>query len=162
MTGSLPNIPGHTHIKNLSVGKSLSLVVLFLASAFVTVNNCFVLLCSLSSAHNKLSGTIPFSLQTADFNELDLSYNRLTGEYNHGDHGHEDHGHHEEDDTDGEEEEEHDHALKSAMMNLQVNRLSGPLSETAYSLLRILDGNLFGCDFIPEEDENSDTYACGK
>lgn len=112
------------------------------------------------TAHNKLSGTIPLSLQIADFNELDLSYNRLTGEYNHGEHGHNDHDPHEEED-DPEDEDSH-HVEMSTMMILQVNRLSGPLDETAYTFLRILNGNLFGCDFIPGEDEHSDTYACGK
>ena len=83
--------------------------------------------------------------------ELDLSYNKLTGEYNHDDHHH--------DETHDDEEEEGVDIVTT--MNLQVNRLSGDLSETAYSVLRILDGNLFGCAYIPEEDENSDTYACG-
>jgi hypothetical protein len=103
--------------------------------------------CLCTAAHNKLSGTIPFSLQSSDFIELDLSYNKLTGEYNHEDHYHD------------EDEEE---ISSKTTMNLQVNRLSGPLSETAYSVLRILDGNLFGCEYIPNEDENSDTYACGE
>jgi hypothetical protein len=101
------------------------------------------------AAHNKLSGTIPYSLQAADFVELDLSYNKLSGEYSHGDHGHSD-------EHDGEDVED------VTTMILQVNRLSGPLHETAYSVLRILDGNLFGCDYIPGEDEHSDTHACGE
>ena len=92
-----------------------------------------------------MSGTIPTSVQKAEFVELDLSYNKITGEYTHEEHSHHD---------------LHPDYI-STTLNLQVNRLSGPLSETSYAVLRILAGNLFGCEYIPEEDENSETNACG-
>lgn len=78
---------------------------------------------------------------------LDLSYNKLTGEYSH--------SHHEHD-----EDSFSNHT--SVAINLHVNRLSGPLAHTSFEITRILNGNMFGCGFIPEEDEHSDTYACGK
>ena len=100
------------------------------------------------AAHNKISGAIPRVLQEQDFTSLDLSYNKISGVYKHGKHiDEEDH------------EGEHEHASKT--ITLHVNRLSGPLTETSYSVTRLLDGNLFGCDFIPQEDEHADTYSCG-
>jgi hypothetical protein len=99
------------------------------------------------TAYNHISGTIPFVLQKQDFAVLDLSHNRFSGRYSHDKHEHDD-------------EHDGDHFFKS--ISLQVNRLSGPLAATSYSITRILDGNLFGCDFIPDEDEHADTYACGE
>ena len=112
----------------------------------VTTIYSFIHLVS-TAAHNHISGTIPDILQAQDFTNLDLSYNKLTGEYNH---ARSSHGH-----------EESNHTSDQEIV-LHVNRLSGPLSATTYSVTRILDGNLFGCDFIPDEDENADSYACGE
>jgi hypothetical protein len=103
--------------------------------------------CTLCVAHNHISGTIPSVLQEQDFTSLDLSYNKLSGEYTHTKHSH--YG------------EDDNHTGRQELV-LQVNRLSGPLSETSYTITRILDGNLFGCDFIPSEDEHSGSYACGR
>lgn len=47
---------------------------------------------------------------------------------------------------------------------LEVNRLSGPLPHSPgfsmVSELKILRDNLFGCDFIPAEDDYSEDYSC--
>lgn len=97
---------------------------------------------NLSIAYNHISGTIPDALQDKDMTSLDLSYNKLTGEYSHASHMQTNH--------------------TSVSINLHVNRLSGPLAHTSYIVTRILDGNLFGCEYIPDEDEHADSYACGK
>lgn len=97
----------------------------------------------MSIAHNHISGTVPAFLQDNDLTSLDLSYNKLTGEYSHA-----------------------SHAAKvnhtAVAINVHVNRLSGALAHTSYEITRILDGNLFGCDYIPEADEHAESYACGE
>lgn len=94
---------------------------------------------NMSLAYNHLSGTIPRSYLNHSFQSLDLSYNKITGEYS----------------TD----------VESDSVSINVNRLSGNLPPTAdltytteYSLL---EGNMFSCDYIPEEDSNSANYVCG-
>jgi hypothetical protein len=72
-------------------------------------------------AHNYITGRIPLSLQRRGrLRALDLSFNRVTGEFEHG-----------------------NVTLSSARISLRVNRLSGPLHPAqlaAADTLNILDG----------------------
>jgi hypothetical protein len=99
-----------------------------------------------------LSGEIPLWLQEKSMLRLDLSHNKLTG------------------DLDG---FKHQESLNSSSLlyewgnqsnlTLSVNRLSGdlPSSFGKYADLDILSGNLFGCDHIPKNDQNSESLSCG-
>jgi Leucine-rich repeat (LRR) protein len=112
-------------------------------------------LLSLTLSHNYLSGEIPLWLQEKNMSHLDLSNNKLTG------------------DTDGfKQQTEFRHSSGWNLANqyqypvptltLRVNRLSGELpSSFGYSDLDILSGNLFGCDNLPKNDENSGSLSCG-
>jgi hypothetical protein len=93
-------------------------------------------------AHNKITGTIPISMQTRQFLHLDLSYNKLTGTY----------------------DERHEGADEDASLVLEVNRLSGRFPSSSRNKtgeLNALRGNLFSCEFIPGEDVYSEDYTCG-
>jgi len=106
-------------------------------------------LVDLTLSHNYLSGEIPsWLLEKQNMNVLDLSHNKLTGDL----------------DRmrmrmrDDENMTNHQRTLK-----LTVNRLSGgsPPSLNDYWSLDILSGNVFGCENIPSNDENSQYYVCG-
>jgi hypothetical protein len=103
-------------------------------------------------AHNKITGTIPNSIQERPFLQLDLSYNKLTGTY---------------DNWNGLSDED-------SSLVLEVNRLSGRFpsfsstnssgSSSATSIfgeLNALRGNLFSCHYIPDEDVYSEDFSCG-
>jgi hypothetical protein len=95
----------------------------------------------LSLSHNQLTGTIP--LDILNIASLDLSYNQLGGEY-----------------------EDRTHYMPGSKINLEINRLSGQLPVSGLELvsngsLSILQGNLFSCNSIPENDEYSRDYVCG-
>ena len=71
--------------------------------------------------------------------EMDLSYNKITGKYNHGTPG------------------------PNQSVTLQVNRLSGRLQKKTLELsgyLNILVDNRFSCSTIPSSDLNADDYSC--
>jgi Leucine-rich repeat (LRR) protein len=105
-------------------------------------------LINLTLSHNHLTGTIPESFQRHEFVSLDLSYNKLTGSFS-------------------------VNRSRSAdtRIILEVNRLSGDLQYhsssrvianlTQREVLDVLNGNLFGCGGLPEEDVTSATYSCG-
>jgi Leucine-rich repeat (LRR) protein len=96
---------------------------------------------------NRLTGTIPISFQTHNFNQLDLSINRISG------------------------------TLSSNLTldpnttevyYLDTNRISGHIPSTFYqtfdsNVLNVLQSNVFGCSpyDIPASDTNHDTYQCG-
>lgn len=97
----------------------------------------------LSLSHNMMSGSILPSI--LDIAKLDLSFNRFNGEY------------------DNRANKTHDLSI-----NLEINRLSGmlPVSQldtmsTHYGSVRVLNGNIFSCNTIPENDHNSNRYVCG-
>jgi hypothetical protein len=112
-------------------------------------------LVNLTLSHNYLSGEIPLWLQKKEMVRLDLSHNKLTG------------------DVDGFKHQYNfnnsqidrlinDSSKKS--LTLVVNRLSGDLSSSAFGKyvdLDILSGNLFGCDNLPKNDQNSESLSCG-
>ena len=98
-------------------------------------------LSDLSLAHNKLRGTI--SADILRIHHLDLSYNMLSGEYT-----------------------RHIELLPGSSIVLEINRLSGNLPDSELEGLwnrtvKILKGNIFSCNSIPENDENSQEYVCG-
>jgi hypothetical protein len=115
-------------------------------------------LLSLTLSHNYLRGVIPLWLQEKNMSQLDLSHNKLTGT------------------VDGFKNQNKEE-LNSELINLflgsdpatrelklSVNRLSGDLSHSffkRYTNLDILSGNLFGCNHIPSNDENSEWAICG-
>ena len=90
-------------------------------------------------AHNKISGTIPDFIQAKDFVHLDLSFNKLTGTYSRSNNG--------------------------SFTFLEVNRLSGRFPSTndlsSTEQLSAVRGNLFGCGYIPPQDDYSQEYTCG-
>jgi hypothetical protein len=104
---------------------------------------------NLTLSHNYLSGVIPLWLQTKNMSHLDLSHNKLTGDVG---------GFMRQMDWDLSSDESLERSL-----NLEVNRLSGELSDSLkiFSKLNILSGNLFGCDYLPTNDEKSEWWSCG-
>lgn len=105
-------------------------------------------LINLSFAHNHLSGTIPSRLKQAKgMLELDLSYNKLTGDtsdlLNSG--------------------SSFSDENRNIRLRLEVNRLSGviPHIVSKAGKIRVLVGNLFACENVPHDDQNYYEYACG-
>jgi Leucine-rich repeat (LRR) protein len=105
-------------------------------------------LINLTLSHNRLSGTIPDSFQRHEFLNLDLSYNKLIGGFS------------------------ANRSRPDTRIILEVNRLSGHLQYHSQSegitanltqrrVLNALNGNLFGCGGLPEEDLSAETYSCG-
>ena len=97
------------------------------------------------AAHNKITGSIPETMQNKSFFDLDLSYNKITGTY---------------------DQRKHPDIAKSRLV-LEVNRLSGWFPTTTMSKnnsgveLNALRGNLFSCRYVPEEDVYSEDFSCG-
>jgi Leucine-rich repeat (LRR) protein len=99
----------------------------------------------LDVSHNVLTGTIPWRFQEKEWDNLDLSYNHLSG------------------------------TLRStfapvndnASVSLQTNRLSGhlPGSIINAATVNVLKGNLYVCDVekrdLPSNDKTIDNYSCG-
>ena len=93
-------------------------------------------------AHNKLTGTIPTSIQGRSFVQLDMSFNKFTGTYDH----------------------RNEFVGKDSSLVLEVNRLSGwfPTSQSnASGELKALRGNIFGCKNVPQDDVYSEDFNCG-
>jgi hypothetical protein len=89
-----------------------------------------------------LSGTIPLSLQGRPFAQLDLSFNKFTGNYDH----------------------RNEFSGDQASLILEVNRLSGRFPSprnNASGELKALRSNLFGCENVPDSDEYSEEFDCG-
>jgi hypothetical protein len=94
----------------------------------------------LAVTHNRIRGRIPISIQQNAFDYLDLSYNDLSGTYTEG------------------------NGTSASEILLEVNRLSGDLESSGVldvSLLKILKGNYFSCEEVPENDEYFDDFSCG-
>ena len=89
---------------------------------------------------HRLSGTIPRLLQeNSELTEMDLSYNKLTGEYADGKPG------------------------PTEIVTLEINRLSGKLNKNFLEQvheLNILVDNRFNCGDIPSSDIHSGEYSC--
>jgi Leucine-rich repeat (LRR) protein len=92
-------------------------------------------------AHNQITSTIPLSYQEHYFTDLDLSYNKITGEY---------------------KQPLFVNNATSAI-TLEINRLSGTLDLTLEDApdLNILRDNIYSCDHLPRNDPNYDRYTCG-
>jgi hypothetical protein len=101
----------------------------------------FSQLFDISLSHNRLSGKIPLDfLKVA---KLDLSFNQFEGEYAY-----------------------RSQEILDTDINLEINRLSGQLpvsglQRLSNSSLRVLRGNMFSCNTIPDTDEYSHDYVCG-
>jgi hypothetical protein len=107
-------------------------------------------LLSLTLSHNHLGGEIPLWLQEKAMLHLDLSHNKLMGDLN----GFK---------RQGDLNPTLNFQSSNQSLALIVNRLSGGLSSSfeRYGDLDILSGNLFGCDYLPKNDANSDSLSCG-
>ena len=98
------------------------------------------MIADLSLTHNRLRGTIPYSVQRHVYGMLDLSYNDISGTYTHG------------------------RSSNESEIILEVNRLSGNLNMAGMetiNVLNILKGNFFSCVNVPENDEYFDEFSCG-
>jgi Leucine-rich repeat (LRR) protein len=111
-------------------------------------------LLSLTLSHNYLSGGIPLWLQKKSMLHLDLSHNKLTGDVD---------GFNHQASNNSSLPLEWGNQSSNKNLTLSVNRLSGdlPSSFGKYADLDILSGNLFGCDHLPKNDENSESLSCG-
>ena len=105
-------------------------------------------LVDLSLSNNQLTGTIPISIQTHEFNvQLLLSNNQLTGTLI------------------------NDFMITSIQqkLSLTINRLSGSLPNSFYYnsptfTIDVLNGNLFSCkkeNSLPSTDPSHQSYTCG-
>ena len=105
-------------------------------------------LINVSLSYNRLSGTIPLSIQHhVGFRKLDLSYNRLTG-------------------TIDQMNYYNSTSIGGTVLYLESNRLSGdiPSSFEPVKSINRLDGNMFQCqsvDQLPQHDPNVNNYICG-
>ena len=125
-------------MRNLTV---LHLVGNGLSGSLATMLPASNRLVDLSISHNQLTGTIP--VEFFKVSKLDLSFNQLDGEYTY-----------------------HSQNILENAINLEINRLSGPLpmsglEHLSNGSLRILRGNMFSCNTIPDSDEYSRDYVCG-
>lgn len=104
----------------------------------------------LTLAHNYLSGIIPRWLQEKQMNLLDLSHNKISGTLS---------GYY----PRGGLNDLPNHTFIQRILKLSVNRLSGdlPRSFNEYSTLEVLSGNLFSCEYIPGNDDDSEWVVCG-
>jgi Leucine-rich repeat (LRR) protein len=99
----------------------------------------------LSLSHNVLYGTIPTEMQTKQWINLDLSYNKLSGTLT----------------------SDFFAVPDDGLLYLQLNRLSGDIPSQLLSAktIQILDGNLFSCNDmetnLPHNDPEAETYSCG-
>jgi Leucine-rich repeat (LRR) protein len=106
-----------------------------------------VQLVDLSLSHNALTGTIPASLQLRPWDNLDLSFNRLTGELQVG-FGEYING-------------------TGVSYALQDNRLSGraPSALVGFTNVSMLGSNMFSCEVdkrdLPKHDSQRNNYLCG-
>jgi Leucine-rich repeat (LRR) protein len=100
----------------------------------------------LAVGSNQLTGTIPLSFQTHNFEQLDLSINRLTGRL------------------------ASDLYVNqtTTVYDLSVNRLSGGIPGALHAsfiagVVNVLEGNLFSCqqNNIPSSDVSHSSYQCG-
>lgn len=104
-------------------------------------------LVDLSLSHNFLHGSIPLQFQNRSWQNLDLSFNFLTGNLS---------NHHLS--SDG-------NTIDS--LSLQVNKLSGGIPNAMKTVqnITILDGNIFHCDYsgnqLPHRDSAIGNYDCG-
>ena len=106
-------------------------------------------LSDLSLSHNELTGSIPLNIQDHNWENLDLSFNKLTGYL----------------------KESQRIVNNSWTLDLEVNRLSGRIPSTLLEVdtINILRGNLFECKFLrfyrshylPHRDSNYRGYQCG-
>jgi Leucine-rich repeat (LRR) protein len=110
---------------------------------------------NMSLTHNRLTGTIPKSFQEWPFVQLDLSVNRLTGEFL------------------SNISKAYSHATcfgeispcipRTGKISLTVNRISGTIPSEVYNAQRVdvLTGNTFSCGHLPPEDPVVNYYTCG-
>lgn len=95
-------------------------------------------------SHNRITGSIPKTVQHHSWTTLDLSYNKLSGVL----------------DFDS-------YQSLNASLTLEVNRLSGVVPSRIINMsnINILSGNLFGCSFgrnqLPVNDPSYTIYQCG-
>lgn len=100
---------------------------------------------NLNVGFNRISGTISNYLLSQRYSVFDVSFNKITGTLMNFDN-----------DTQSRDD--------ATVFRSKVNRLSGDIPLIRFrnfSTLDILNGNIFSCDYIPEEDVHSSKYICG-
>ena len=103
-------------------------------------------LTDLSLSHNKLEGKVPSAVLNRDWTNLDLSYNRFTGDL---------------------QLSSVPHFHNNASFYLEKNRLSGyvPSALQEIDTVSVLEGNVFSCNTqrsdIPSQDPEYSKYQCG-
>jgi Leucine-rich repeat (LRR) protein/uncharacterized membrane protein len=101
-------------------------------------------LMDLSLSNNQLTGSIPENFQRKLWQNLDLSYNKLSGTLS----------------------TSFSLIPPDGLLYLEVNRLSGMIPSQLLSVqsINILDGNIFSCESytdLPIHDRARQTYSCG-
>jgi hypothetical protein len=105
-------------------------------------------LTDLSLSHNLFTGTIPMNIQTKVWENLDLSYNKLTG-------------------TLSSEFVGVFNPSERQELYLEINRLSGDIPSAFQNItnLAVLNGNIFSCSWngenLPKHDSDYADYSCG-
>jgi Leucine-rich repeat (LRR) protein len=105
-------------------------------------------LTDLSLSHNLITGTIPMNIQNKYWENLDLSYNKLTG-------------------TLSSQFVGVFNPSESQELYLEINRLSGEIPSAFQNItnLAVLNGNIFSCSWngenLPKHDSDYADYSCG-
>ena len=123
------------HISGNSLTGTLPTSKIILSSALV----------DLSLSYNLLSGSIPNFIQEHNWNNLDLSHNRLSGTLS----------------------SSFNSTSNSSSLSLDNNRMSGYIPNNIHDMvnINILEGSFYDCKLdrsdLPSNDNYKDTYDCG-
>ena len=118
----------------------------------------------LSLSHNNLKGSIPIEIQRHAWTSLDLSFNKIGGSLTNVYPNYI----YQTDSSNGTNNSSS--AVNSTTLKLEVNRLSGFVPPSLYSMrsINILKGNVFDCrnelqaeDELPKHDSETNSYRCG-
>jgi uncharacterized membrane protein YgcG len=118
-------------------------------------------------SYNELSGSIPLSIQTKYWSNLDLSYNAVNGVLSSSFYDYSSSSSSSQQSSTSSTTTSSSVDSSSSSLSLQVNRLSGeiPVSLRKMQNINVLEGNIFECNFhrghLPEHDPSTNQYSCG-